>query len=303
MNVAVTGATGLIGRRLVAALVERGDQVVALARKPSAAGAALGVRAVPWEAVAAPAPAQALSRIDAVVHLAGEPIAQRWTKAAKERIRDSRVTGTANLVAGIRAANPRPKVLVSTSAAGYYGDRGSEVLEESAGPGPANDFLASVCQGWEEAADEAAKLGMRVVKLRNGVVLSRSGGALAKLLPPFRAGVGGPVAGGRQYMPWISIDDVIGMYLGAIDDQAWSGAVNCCAPTPVPNEVFVKALGRVLRRPTLVPAPEFAVRALFGEMATVVLASQRMMPSRALALGYEFSWPELDGALAAALAS
>ncbi len=303
MNVAVTGATGLIGRRLVAALVERGDQVVALARNPNAAGEALGVQAVPWESVATPAPAHALSRMDAVVHLAGEPIAQRWTRAVKELIRDSRVKGTANLVAGISAANPRPKVLISTSAAGYYGDRGSEVLEEASGPGPPEDFLASVCRGWEEAAGEAAQAGLRVVTLRNGVVLSRAGGALAKLLPPFKLGAGGRVAGGRQYMPWISIDDVIRIYLTALDDGRWSGAINCCAPSPVPNEVFSKALGRVLHRPTFVPVPEFAVRALFGEMATVVLASQRMVPSRALALGYEFSWPELDGALAAELAS
>jgi uncharacterized protein (TIGR01777 family) len=274
MNVAITGASGFIGSRLAAELKARGDSVLALPRgKPGD-----------------------LSGVDAVVNLAGEPVAQRWTAAAKERIRSSRIDGTRAVAAAIAASDPRPLVLVSASAAGYYGDRGAEELDESAGPG--GDFLASLCVDWERAADLA---DVRVVKVRTGVVLQRSGGALKTMLPPFRAGVGGPIAGGRQYMPWISLDDIVGIYIAAVSDDAWSGPVNGCAPAPATNGEFSRALGRAVHRPAVMPVPAFAVKALFGEMASVVTASQRMVPERALELGYEFRHPALEAALRAAL--
>jgi len=193
MNVTVTGATGLIGTKLVAALKARGDTVTVLSRSPDRAQAALGVAAFGWDPTAGPAPAEALAGRDAVVHLAGEPVAQRWTKKAKEAIRSSRELGTRNLVAGLRAAEPRPHTLVSSSAVGYYGPHGDELVPESTPPG--NDFLAGVCQAWEAEADKAAELGLRVAKIRTGVVLDASGGALKTMLPPFKAGAGGPVAG------------------------------------------------------------------------------------------------------------
>jgi uncharacterized protein len=308
MKVAVTGATGLIGRRLMAALRAQGDDVVALARRPDAG---LGVETRQWDAIARPAP---VSGVDAVVHLAGEPVAQRWSEPAKERIRTSRTVGTANLVAGIEAADPKPAVLVSTSASGYYGDRGSELLEESAPPGPVEDFLVSVCLEWERAAERAASFGVRVVTIRNGIVLDKSGGALKQMLLPFRAFVGGPVGGGRQYMPWIALDDVVGLYLAALaggasgaagapaPGEGWSGPINAAAPNVATNADFSHALGRALGRPSVVPVPGNAVKLIFGDMASLVLGSQRMVPAKALGLGYEFRYPELDGALRAALA-
>jgi uncharacterized protein len=304
MKVAITGATGLIGQRLVAALKARADQVTVLARDPARAESKLGVRAIRWDATAGPAPADALSGLDGVVHLAGEPIAQRWSATAKDRIRASRLVGTSNLVAGLRAADPRPAVLVSASAGGYYGDRGSELLAESAPPGTAEDFLASICVGWERAAAEASELGIRVVTIRNGVVLDRSGGALPRMLPPFKAFVGGPIAGGGQYLPWIALDDIVGIYLAALDgSDQWAGPVNGCAPEPVTNAAFSRALGRALRRPAVLPVPALALRMLYGEMASVVLASQRMVPARAVELRYEFRHAELDQALREALRS
>ncbi len=301
MRVALTGATGMIGRPLATALGERGDELLVLSRRASsAAGVASGARIVEWDPTSGPAPG--LSGVDAVVHLAGEPVAQRWTAGAKDRIRRSRVLGTANLVAGLAAADPRPGVLVSTSASGFYGDRGASPLEESAPPGPRDDFLASVCIDWEDAAEQAAELGVRVAIVRNGVVLDPGGGAVAKMLPVFKAGLGGPIAGGRQYMPWIALDDVVGIYLAALDGgRAWSGPVNACAPSPATNAQFTRALGRALHRPALLPVPAFGLRALFGEMASVLLASQRAVPARATELGYRFRWGELEPALAAVL--
>ena len=302
MKVTVTGATGLIGSRLVGRLLERGDEVTVLSREPEEARSALGdVDAVAWEPTGGPAPAGALAGRDGVVHLAGENVAQRWSDVAKERILVSRELGTRELVAGLRAADPRPGTLVSASAAGYYGPRGDERLDETAEPG--SDFLAEVVQAWEAEAKAAEELGMRVVRVRTGVVLDRSGGALAKMLPPFRAGIGGPVAGGRQYLPWIHLDDLVGIYLAALDGDDWSGPVNASAPEPVPNKEFSKALGRALHRPAFLPVPAFALRVLYGEMADIVTTGQRAIPTRALELGYAFRHPDLDEALAAALSS
>jgi uncharacterized protein len=299
MRVAVTGATGLIGRRLVAALRARDDEPTVLSRDPDRASAALGVPAHAWSPPDEPAPSAALANCDGVVHLAGENVAQRWTAQAKRAIRDSRVAGTSNLVAGLRAAEPRPRVLVSASAVGYYGPHGDERLDEAAAPG--HDFLAEVCAAWEREAHVAGELGARVVTLRTGVVLDRDGGALAKMLPPFRAGVGGPVAGGNQYIPWIHVDDLVGLYVAALHDERWEGAVNASAPEPVSNREFSSALGRALHRPAILPVPALALRALYGEMADIVTEGQRAIPARALALGFEFRHTDVDEALRAAL--
>ena len=281
MRVAITGASGLIGTRLGGALRARGDEVVAVSLRSGA-----------------PSP-EALSGCDAVVNLAGEPIAQRWTGAVRERIRASRVEGTRALVDALAAAEPRPRVLVNASGVGYYGARGEERVDEDAPPG--DDFLAQVCLAWEREAQAAADHDVRVVIVRTGVVLAKSGGALAKMLPPFRAGIGGPVAGGRQYMPWIHLDDLVGIYLRALDDPAWIGAINACAPEPATNRELSKALGRALRRPAIFPVPAPAIRALYGDMAEIVTEGQRAVPARPLALGYPFTHPDLDEALADAL--
>jgi uncharacterized protein (TIGR01777 family) len=299
MRIAVTGATGLIGARLVRELADRGDTVTVLSRAPGRAREALGVEAVGWEPQDAAAPAEALSGRDAVVHLAGENIAQRWSEEAKRRIRDSREVGTRNLVAGLRAADPRPRVLVSVSAVGYYGSRADEELDESAPPG--TGFLAEVCVAWEREARAAAELGVRVATPRNGVVLDATGGALAKMLPPFRLGVGGPVAGGRQWVPWIHAEDAVGMMVAALDDERWSGPFNAVGPTPVTNREFSHALGRALRRPALAPVPALAVRLLYGDMAELVCDGQRALPGRARELSYAYRHPQLDEALRSAL--
>ena len=299
MRVTVTGASGLIGSRLVEALVARGDEVTALSRDRERARERLGVEAVAWNPEDEPAPASALSGRTGVVHLAGEPIAQRWSKDAKQRIVSSRGLGTRNLVLGLQEANPRPEVLVSASGVGYYGARGDERLDESSAPG--DDFLADVCQVWERMAGEAAELGMRVAITRTGVVLDRSGGALETMLPPFRLGVGGPVAGGRQFVSWIHPDDLVGMYLAALDGAQWSGPVNTTAPHPATNRELSRALGRVLRRPAVLPLPGFVLRTLYGEMSWVVTTGQRAIPARAQELGFAFRHPNLDEALRAAL--
>jgi uncharacterized protein (TIGR01777 family) len=301
VRVAVTGATGTIGRALVDALLDRGDAVTVLSRDPAHAAEALpDTHAVEWrDPVSEPAPAEALNGRDAVVHLAGEPIAQRWNADVKRRIRESRELGTRNLVAGLRAAEPRPRVLVSQSAVGYYGPRGDERLDESAAPG--SDFLAGVVVAWEREARAAEELGVRVVTTRTGVVLSESGGALAKMLPPFKLGLGGPVAGGRQYMPWIHLDDVVGVMLRAIDDDSLSGAINLAAPEPVTNRELSRTLGHVLVRPAITPVPGFALRLLYGDMASIVTGGQRAVPARLTELGYEFEHPQLEEALRAAV--
>jgi uncharacterized protein len=298
VKVAVTGATGMIGGALVRALVERGDEVTALSRSPDDAARKLGVDAVGWkDPLSEPAPAEALRGRDAVVHLAGAPIAQRWTDDARREIRDSRVLGTRNLVAGLAALPEaeRPATLVSQSACGWYGGRGDERLDESAPA--ADDFLAQVTSAWEAEARRAEELAVRVVTTRTGVVLAESGGALEKMLPPFKLGVGGPVAGGRQYVPWVHLDDVVGAILFCLDTPAAAGPVNVTAPEPVTNRELSRALGRVLHRPAVAPVPALAVKLLFGEMAWVVTTGQRAVPARLLELGYEFRRPDLEDAL------
>jgi uncharacterized protein len=300
MRVTVTGATGLIGSALVRELTARGDAVTALTRSPEKARERLGgVEAVAWDPQANAAPPQALEGRDAIVHLAGENLAQRWNEKVKRRIRDSREQGTRALVAGIRAAEPRPGALVSISAIGYYGDTGDRRVDEDTPP--ASDFLAQVCVAWEREAQAAAELGLRVVRVRNAVVLDKRGGALSKMLTPFRLGVGGPVAGGRQYLSWIHLDDVVAILLRALDDPDLNGAVNAAAPEAVTNAEFSKALGRALRRPAVAPVPAFALRLLYGDMAQLVTTSQRVAPRRLRELGYEHRHPQLDDALRSAL--
>ena len=301
MRLTLTGATGPIGRRLVTALTRRGDDVTVLSRDARRAREVLAVEAHEWDLMAGPAPVAALAGRDAVIHLAGETVAQRWTDAARRRIQGSRESGTRHLVAGLRALDEadRPRALVSASAVGYYGRHGDERLDESTAPG--GDFLARVCVAWEREASAAEDLGLRVARVRTGVVLDRSGGALAKMLPFFRLGVGGPVAGGRQWLPWVHVDDVLGLYIAAAGGEEWSGPVNGSAPEPVTNKAFSRALGRALHRPALAPVPGAAVRLLYGQMAEIVVAGQRAVPARPLALGFAFRHPDLDEALADAL--
>jgi uncharacterized protein (TIGR01777 family) len=301
MRVTLTGASGLIGTKLVRALIARGDDVTVLSRDPARTSEALGVAAEAWQPTDEPAPAAALQGRDAIVHLAGERVDQRWSETARRAILASREAGTRNLVDGLRGAEPRPGVLVSSSAVGYYGPHGDEVLDESAGAG--DDFLGHVCAAWEREAERAEELGLRVVRVRTGVVLDRRGGALARMLTPFRAGVGGPVAGGEQYMPWIHADDLVGIYLAAIDGEQWSGPMNATAPEPVTNRKFSRALGHALHRPAVLPIPGAALRLLYGDMAEIVTEGQRAVPRRPLELGYRFAHPDLDEALRDAMAS
>lgn len=297
MRLTVTGATGGIGRALVRALLERGDEVTALSR--DSARSDLEVETLGWpDPKREPPPSGALRGRDAVVNLLGETIAQRWSAQAKREIRDSRVLATRNLV-GTLASLPegdRPRTLVSQSATGWYGPRGAERLDEDQPAG--NDFLAGVVRDWEAEARKAP--GMRVVLTRTGVVLSPEGGALERMLPFFKLGIGGPVAGGRQYVPWVHRDDVVGAMLFCLDNDAATGPVNVTAPEPVTNKELSRTLGRVLRRPAIAPVPGFAVRTLYGEMATVVTTGQRAVPGRLMELGYEFRRTDLEAALRSA---
>lgn len=301
MRVVVSGATGTIGSALVAQLSARGDDVHVLTRAPERAEQQLAVSASAWDPVAGPPPPGALRGADGIIHLAGESVAQRWTPSVKQRIRESRELGTRNLVAAVGAlpAEDRPKALICASATGFYGPCGDEVLTEEAPAG--GDFLAGVCVAWEHEAAQAAEYGVRHCSLRNGLVLSRRGGALAKLLPPFRLGLGGPVAGGRQYVPWIHEDDVSALYMRALDDATWSGVYNATAPEPVTNRVFGKALGAAVHRPAITPIPGLALRTLYGEMAETITAGQRAIPARPEAAGFGFTRADIDAALNALL--
>jgi uncharacterized protein (TIGR01777 family) len=300
MKVTITGATGPIGSKVVAELKARDDQVTVLSRDPERAQAVLGgVEAHAWDPEDGRAPTAALAGRDAVLHLAGEPIDQRWTSDAKRRIRVSREQGLRNLVAGLEAADPRPGALVSASGIDYYGALADEVVDEHSPPG--SGFLPEVCVAWEAGARAAESLGLRVVTVRTGIVLDRDSGALKTMLLPFKLGVGGPVAGGRQYMAWVHIDDVAGIYAQALSDGAWSGAVNATAPEPVTNREFSRALGRALHRPAITPVPALAVRTLYGEKAALVIEGRRAIPWRTRQLGYRFRHPDLGEALRSVL--
>lgn len=299
MRVTVTGATGMLGRAAIDELLARGHEVVALTRDLARGRTALGDRAElhAWpDPKREPPPVSALEGADAVLNLLGEPVAQRWTIDAKREIRESRVLATRSLVAGI-AATPedrRPHTLVSQSATGYYGPRGDEPVDESGQPG--RDFLAEVTVQWEATATSAVD-AVRVAVTRTGVVLSPQDGALAKMLPPFRLGVGGPVAGGRQWVPWIHLDDAVGALLHCLEDQRASGPVNLTAPNPVTNGELSRTLGRVLHRPAILPVPGLALRLMYGEMAMIVLTGQRALPARLQEQGYSFRYSELEPAL------
>lgn len=299
MRVLITGATGTIGLGLADALRGRGDEVIALSRDPERGQRVLGngAEVYAWpEPTQAPPPAEAFAGVQAVIHLLGEPVAQRWTGDARQRIHDSRVLGTRMLVEALAALSEdrRPGVLVSQSATGYYGPRGDAPLDEHASAG--HDFLAEVVVAWEAEARAAESL-TRVAYTRTGVVLSPSGGALAKMLPFFKLGIGGPVAGGHQYVPWIHLDDVIGALIHCADTAGADGPINLTAPNPVTNAELSHALGHALSRPAVLPVPGLAVKLLYGEMSEIVTTGQRVVPARLRELGYDFRHPEVEAAL------
>ena len=297
MKIIVTGASGLIGSRLVPFLQSKGHSITRFVRDKARAERDDGARVVEWNPQRGELDAAELEGHDAVVHLAGEPVAEgRWTDEKKRRIRDSRVQGTSLLAAKLtECANP-PHTFISASAVGFYGDRGDETLREESAAG--GDFLAGVCREWEAAADAAREKGIRVVCARMGVVLSPDGGALAKLVTPFKLGVGGKLGSGEQYMSWIAIDDAVEALHHALTNAQLAGAMNVVAPNPVTNSEFTESLGRILGRPTLFTVPKFAARLAFGEMAdATVLTSQRALPTRLLATNFVFKYPELEGAL------
>jgi uncharacterized protein (TIGR01777 family) len=294
MKILVSGASGLVGTKLTAALTAAGYQVGRLVRDRSRAAGS----DVVWNPAEGQLETSALADCDAVINLAGENIASgRWSAKRKERILHSRVNGTRTITTALAAVADRPRTLINASAVGFYGDRGDEILNEASSSG-SGDFLSGVCRDWENATEPAAKAGVRVVLARFGVILSSQGGALKKMLLPFRLGLGGKIGSGRQYMSWVAIDDVIGATLFCLGSPAVHGPVNVVAPQPVTNAEFTKTLGRAIGRPAIFPMPAMAARLAFGQMADeLLLASQRVEPTKLLDAGYAFKYPNLEPAL------
>lgn len=297
MKVLVTGATGFIGKRLCASLHQAGHALVGLSRDPSRARQKVPQlsEAFSWNPAVELPPAQALAGCDAVINLVGESVAGRWNESKKRAIRESRTVSTRNFVSALAQTSPRPKVLISASAIGYYGDRGEESLTEDSPSG--TDFLAQVCREWESEALKAESFGMRVVCLRIGLVLGPKGGALHAMLPLFKMGLGGPLGSGRHWWSWVHCDDVIGIIQYALEQGDVSGPVNATSPRPVRQREFAQTLGRVLGRPAILPAPAFALKIALGEFASQLLSSQRVIPERLQKMGYRFRFAELEAAL------
>lgn len=297
MKVLVTGASGRIGKALCDELLARGDEVVGLTRDPEKARAAQAqITWHAWEPTLERPAEAAFEGVDGVVNLVGEKINQRWTDEAKRKIMDSRKVATHNLAGAIESLATKPKVLVSQSAVGYYGNRGDEALDESSAPG--KGFDASVCVEWEKAAHEVEAAGVRLVIVRTGQVMETGGGILGGLLLPFKLGLGGPLAGGNQWVPWIHLSDEVGILIWALDTESVSGVVNGTAPNPVTNKEWSKALGRALHRPAVLPIPGFATEVKFGkEFGKVAQGGQKVLPKRTEELGYGFKFPEIDAAL------
>jgi uncharacterized protein len=293
MNITLTGATGFIGRTLVTELLAAGNTVRILSR---AGKNPFGpqVRVSSWDPAAAEPPGESLEGAEVIIHLAGEPVAQRWTPEVKRRIRDSRVNSTRHLVHALSTISRRPAALICGSATGIYGSRGDEMLTEASKPG--SGFLAELCVEWEKEAELARSLGMRVACVRTGIVLGRNGGALAKMLPPFKAFVGGRIGSGRQWMSWIHLEDLVGVIRHSLEHPV-QGPVNGTAPNPVTNADFTRELANALHRPAVFPVPEIALKAIFGEMSGVLLSSQRVLPKAAESSGFRFRFPELRPAL------
>jgi uncharacterized protein len=299
VNITVTGASGLIGRRLLKNFRAANHGLTVLSRH-TGTNLPPGVALSAWDPMQGPAPEAGLRNADVVVHLAGEPVAQRWNQTVKERIRESRVQGTRNLVAGLAALTGRPKALVCASAVGYYGSRGNETLLESSAAG--TGFLPEVCVAWEREAQAAEALGIRVVRIRIGIVLDARGGALRQMLPPFRMGVGGKLGDGSQWMSWIHLADLASLFEFAVENPV-SGAFNGVAPNPVSNAEFTRELGKAVHRPAIFPVPGFALKVIFGEMSEVLLGSQLALPAAAQSAGFRFGFPDLPAALSNVLSS
>jgi uncharacterized protein (TIGR01777 family) len=301
MKILVTGATGYIGSHLCHTLREAGHSLIGLSRDPILAQRHLPVlqQVFSWDPLRVLPPPEALEGIDAVIHLAGERVAGRWTAAKKRAIRDSRILSTRHLVETLKHLNEdRPKALISASAIGYYGHRGEESLTEDSSPG--SDFLANVCRAWEEEASRAQDLGLRVVRLRTGIVLGPGGGALQAMLPLFKFGLGGPLGSGRQWWSWVHREDVVGLIIHALEKEV-SGPLNATVPQPVRQKEFAQTLGRLLRRPAVLPTPSLALKVALGGFSSELLSSKRVISQKAQEAGYRFRSPELEPALRDAL--